>query len=248
MIRALISSSLHSKQRISPFRVSAKYTTTGRQRKEKTKLNTTSWIDKLFRDELANQSLPVADLKLLDGRSCTIENPQLTMQNEYLGGHLIDCIDAINEAAVISPNPRSKPLVVTVRGTGGGKTRLLEELRLNVNKATDNVALSITFNNRMPYDVKSEIFIEDANMLRVNIVLSILLRFAATAYDISYGNLIMYIKDQIGNMDVSTLAVEENLVLFSRHFLSRIIHDIDATIRQESSSVCLRNFFCLSTK
>eukprot|EP00598_Pedospumella_elongata_P016554 CAMPEP_0185002812 /NCGR_PEP_ID=MMETSP1098-20130426/74812_1 /TAXON_ID=89044 /ORGANISM="Spumella elongata, Strain CCAP 955/1" /LENGTH=54 /DNA_ID=CAMNT_0027530365 /DNA_START=12 /DNA_END=173 /DNA_ORIENTATION=+ len=51
------------------------------------------------------------------------------MANPLLGTNLTSLTETVYEVAQAMPSCRSKPLLATVRGTGGGKTRLFEEIR-----------------------------------------------------------------------------------------------------------------------
>lgn len=114
-------------------------------------LSPTHWIDQFFcRNELSCLNLSIETMKLTLGKSSIINNPSKNLRNQYLGGHLSTCIHVLESALQSPPDNREKPLVVTIRGTGGGKTRLFEELRRHLNEGdNEGVALSITFNKKL---------------------------------------------------------------------------------------------------
>lgn len=199
------------------------------------------WLNKLFDEFLKDKIKSVSSLKLATGSSCIINDPEFTMQNEYLGDHLEVCLETVKKVLMIPPSTRLKPLVVTVRGMGGGKTRLLEELRAATNLAPNTLALSITFNNKMSYSAQDEQFFIGSHMLRVNILLSILLRFAATVYDVSYSDFRIHMNTEVMNLDASMLKDEAEVVLFGRHFVCRILLDIDSSFRRDVPSVPMKD-------
>ena len=57
------------------------------------------------------------------------------------------------QAAAVLPDSRQKPVVATVRGTGGGKTRALEEIRWGLLGDPCVLPLAITFNSTMDLDL-----------------------------------------------------------------------------------------------
>lgn len=205
-------------------------------------LTSTEWIDKFFNDnKLQDCILPIKEIKSKFGKSCIINDPADTLNNRYFGGHLRNCDKILSEALVKAPSTRLKPLVVTVRGVGGGKTRLFEELRFLQNDRQDTVALSITFNNKMDYCKTTELFVTDRDYVELNFMLSILLRIATTVYDVSISQLRIYVRQAIYNLSLD-LMVDSNLIeSFGRHFLQRMIHDIDISLRKDSPNNFLKN-------
>jgi uridine kinase len=59
--------------------------------------------------------------------------------------HYFDtAIKSLDEVLKQEPDNRFKDLIVTVRGSGGGKTRMLEELRRATNCRNNAVAIGVT--------------------------------------------------------------------------------------------------------
>jgi len=80
-------------------------------------------------------SAPMADIKSATGIPCVINYCVATMGHEYIGvDSLNENIAEIQKAILCPPDFREKPLVAIVLGSGGGKTRLLEECRRQLNK------------------------------------------------------------------------------------------------------------------
>lgn len=81
------------------------------------------------------------------------------------------------------PSPKSKPVLATVKGVGGGKTRFCEESRQALNARDDTLAIGITFNNLTPYSTEVEMFIADNDFLKLNMMLSVMSRIAMVVYE-----------------------------------------------------------------
>lgn len=91
------------------------------------------------------------------------------------------------------------------------------------------------------YEVEDEIFVKDPAFLKLNIVLSVLLRIAVTAYDISLEDLRTYVRQEIVHLNLGSTQDAISIERFGRYFLQCIIHDIDATLNRESPGRFLKN-------
>ena len=120
-----------------------------------------------FKDRIV---VSIEDIKLDDGIPCIINRPHITMHHQYLEKEYLDAaLKSLDEVLKQEPDNRSKDLIATVRGSGGGKTRMLEELRRATNDREDAVAIGVTFNNNTGYDTKREKFV-NAEGTGVNIM------------------------------------------------------------------------------
>ena len=96
-------------------------------------------------------------------------------------------LKSLDEVLKQEPDNRSKNLIATVRGSGGGKTRMLEELRRATNRRNDAVAIGLTFNNNTGYDKIEERglnikgYVND-DKIGLNIILSIICRICCVFY------------------------------------------------------------------
>ena len=151
----------------------------------------------------------------------------MNLANPYLGGTLNYCVQTVKVALETAPNPRFKPVVMTVRGVGSGKTRVLEEIRRELNEDPNTVVLSVTLNNNMDYVAAVESF---TPTLSVNFVFSILLRYLAVVYKLEFVKLIYLFAQEIKSLDTAALTNLENMALFARHFLARIARDIKSNV------------------
>ena len=126
-------------------------------------MNPNEWIEEIFEHGNLLKISTISDIKSDVGKPCIMSDPKITMDNPYLGDHLPKCLDMVDDALKRSPSNRFKPVVVTLRGSGCGKTRLLEEIRRSKNKDRknkdrNNIVLSITFNNLTNYFAEKENF------------------------------------------------------------------------------------------
>jgi len=137
------------------------------------------WVQYHFKDRIV---VSIEDIKLDDGIPCIINRPHITMHHPYLENEYLDAaLKSLNEVLKQEPDNRSKDLIATVRGSDGGKTRMLEELRRATNNREDTVAIGVTFNNNTGYDKKREKFVI-AESSGVNIMLSIICRICCVIY------------------------------------------------------------------
>ena len=137
------------------------------------------WVQYHFKDRIV---VSIEDIKADNGITCIINDPQVTMHQPYLEPVYLDAaIKSLNEVLQQQPSNRAKNLIATVRGSGGGKTRMLEELRRATNRRDDAVAIGLTFNNNMGYDKIEEAYIND-DKRGVNIILSVICRICCVVY------------------------------------------------------------------
>ena len=124
----------------------------------------------------------IVEMKSLTGCGCIIDVPHSTMKQPYLGEeYLDDAMEIVKENLKEPPGTRSKPVIMTVGGTGGGKTRTFEEIRRKVNEDDGLLAIAITFNNLTPYAADTESFTKDGGLY---ILLSIMCRIVAVVYEV----------------------------------------------------------------
>ena len=126
----------------------------------------------------------IEDIKSHTGIPCIINRPHVTMHHPYLETDYLDtAINSLDEVLKQEPDNRFKDLIATVRGSGGGKTRMLEELRRATNRRDDAVAIGVTFNNNTIYDKNREKFVhEEDEGTGLNIILSIICRICYVVY------------------------------------------------------------------
>ena len=73
-----------------------------------------------------------------------------TLLLPYTGVNIDEIVQDIITASKLSPSaPRSKYLMATLRGVGGGKTRMIEETRIRMGLLYPNwLPIAITFNHK----------------------------------------------------------------------------------------------------
>ena len=124
-----------------------------------------------------------------------------------------------------------------VRGTGGGKTRLLEEIRRRLNNEKDTVAIAITFNAHSEYPHSGEIYVEGPEYWSMNIMLAMLTRIAVVVYGGESIKMIRIIRDNIHELNLegykgSTCLSE--LSTLARVFLQHFMLDLDSSVKAGS--------------
>jgi hypothetical protein len=76
-----------------------------------------------------------------------IDEPEKRLKNPMLSFDLDGKVKAILESAALT-GAREKPALAILRGTGGGKTRALEELRMALHMKEQVMCVAITFNSK----------------------------------------------------------------------------------------------------
>lgn len=108
----------------------------------------------IFR-ELANHPRPSYTID--EDPKFIIDVTSIRLAHAYIGMEsLTDAFTIINETFNASPSPRTKPLLATLRGIGGGKTRFLEEIRNYYQSDSSTLSIAITFNSNSEFDIEEE--------------------------------------------------------------------------------------------
>jgi hypothetical protein len=138
-------------------------------------------------------------------------------------------IAEINDVLKIDPDARMKPLLATVKGSGGGKTRLLEETRRALNKREDTLAIGVTFNSNTTYSVgENRISETDTLPLHFDAVLSVMTRIVAVLYQEPFDDVINAFSESAHNLDRKKLYTDRNLAKFFRSFLNAVMDTLVA--------------------
>ena len=90
-----------------------------------------------------------------------------------------------NAIEIPAENVRDKPLVATTRGSGSGKSRAIEELRLHyLLNSSDTLAIAVTFNSKWDFDsTELQPFIEMFTNTKLSIAMSIVARMLSMLYE-----------------------------------------------------------------
>ena len=83
-------------------------------------------------------------------RGCLIDSPEKTMAHGIIGFDPKAAAAEILKCSGEKIGPRTEPLVAVSRGSGGGKTRCMEETRRKLLEEKDVLVLTLTFNNLTP--------------------------------------------------------------------------------------------------
>ena len=121
-------------------------------------------------------------------------------------------LQLVENALLQTPSSRWKPVVCTVRGTGGGKTRALEELRIALNKRNGCVAVAVTFNKNTMLHID-----ETSGNKERALVKAVISRLASTLYSIELTDCI-----PILNGVPIEIKTEQLLPGFIRHVVKRM--------------------------
>jgi len=205
--------------------------------KKPLKLSSPKWFKKVFKSP--RKPRPLSEIKAETGFPCIIDEPDMTMANPYLGNNVNESVFKIKEILKTKPGPRKKPVAYTVKGVGGGKTRLFEETRRTLNKESrNNVVIAITFNSNSAYSIKSEEFIPHSKYASLNIILSVICRIATVVYDNDFVTVSGVVMKNINslNYDAENLYSSVGLASFIRSFLNHVINDIDKSVKAAAVS------------
>jgi hypothetical protein len=108
------------------------------------------------------------------------------MGPEYINNYsLAKNLQDLNEAIDGPADYRDKPWMVVVVGSGGGKTRLLEEYRQALNQDDSTLVIAITNNVPSEYDSAQDIFVPGDDNIALNFALSVLSRVVSCTIMIS---------------------------------------------------------------
>ena len=197
---------------------------------------------KAFIDELMIplSSLRLDDIKAAQGKSCIIDNPDETMANTYLDQESLKAnVKNITYALNKKPNSRSKPLLATVMGSGGGKTRLLEECRRILNEKNNTLVISVTFNNDIAYSWKDENFFDDDKFIPFNMLMSVLIRVMNVALPEDFDNIQKRVHRLLMNQDKSDYIDSGDLIKMFRYAMGRIVCAINVSNRTSLEGLVL---------
>ena len=159
----------------------------------------------------------------IDG--CIINSPLKTLAITLID---FDSKKAVNECLEISREPgdgRTKAVYVTVRGSGGGKTRSLEEMQRVLLLEEGVLSIAITFNNLWTYDCGKENWIEAKVKCRnLYHLISVIARMASVVFDVQFGAVKRLFHEELHSLDKSYQTKPDQLLrYFIRYMIERIL-------------------------
>lgn len=167
--------------------------------------------------------MPIDEIKSKTGLACIMDSPEVHMAIEYIEeSYVMEAMDELSEVLRQGSGPRIKDVIITVRGSGGGKTRMLEEIRRRMNKRPDTVVIAVTFNNLTDYNSSiEERFINQDCGGAFNIMLSIICRLCCVVYGYSFEESLLRMKSLqlFDSLDVNC----DILQPFIQHIITQII-------------------------
>jgi hypothetical protein len=114
--------------------------------------------------------------------SYIIDSPSLKLSVDYplitTSLHLNEV--RVQQALIARPGQRTKPIIVCTKGKGGGKTRIMEEIRLATNRKHDSLAIGLTFNNHTLFDAPLDVYMKNDPAL--SFALAIVTRTISSIY------------------------------------------------------------------
>jgi len=192
--------------------------------------------DKFLDGILPQMSAPLADVRRLTGDPCIIVNLESTMEHDYIGADSLKLnLESIEDALAFSPGPRKKSVVAVVLGSGGGKTRLLEECRRRLNEDNGTVVVAVTMNSHTSYDVVAEKFFPGDANVSLNMALSIVLRVITVVCNTTFEESLDSITTHTSYLDYRKLRTTISLSKFLRAAMSRVGRALDARSKAESN-------------
>jgi hypothetical protein len=183
------------------------------------------------------------------------------MAIEYIEDtYLKEAMEVLSDVLFQESGPRIKNVIMTVRGSGGGKTRMLEEIRRKVNERYDGVAIAVTFNNLTDYNSIKERFIINHHHHHdcgaFNLILSIICRLCCIIYGYSFEESVLRMKNLqfLDSLDMNC----DILQLFIQHIINQITKNgtklkdfilmIDEVARIDDGSGSLNSALSIITK
>ena len=157
-----------------------------------------------------------------------IDDPSARLANPLISLDPVKWADVVMQQAQLAPGTRAKPLLATVRGMGGGKTRALEEIRWELLQKPGVLPLAITFNSTMDFNPME---LNWGTTPCISYAFSVITRLASVLYGISMGNVISRLK----KLNESPKIQNYDLVLGQNEFsdsvaLKQVDLDLPATI------------------
>ena len=212
------------------------------------------WVKNLFGSLTPSQDLIHRDMKIFNDKEdwgCIINSPESTMTNPILGTDTTSMIQKVKECAAISPGDHTKPLLVCVRGTGGGKTRLFEELRRNLYLEPDVLPIAITFNGDTSYDGIEYLMNKNEKDLqndkaKKHAAMSIIARIARVFYGMKLFGVQRLIRNQLKSLtnDFDTIELYTSFIKLMRDQLAAAGRNTTTFVLFMDETVHFQRFLC----
>jgi hypothetical protein len=109
------------------------------------------------------------------------------MKHEIISFNVQENVDMILKISKKGRGSRLKPVIGILRGSGGGKTMMLEELHRNLCIKDDVLSLAITFNNKTSYSATTDNW--GTKSYKLSYQLSVIARLASCFLQVDFINL-----------------------------------------------------------
>jgi hypothetical protein len=118
-------------------------------------------LNELFHNKQCHQVYYKPPLDRIEYVACLehvaiINRPTEKLEFKHITSNAAEVADEAMRIAELEPDTRSKPVLGLVKGTGGGKTRALEEIRYELLAKDGVLPLAFTFNSNMNFSPKVE--------------------------------------------------------------------------------------------
>lgn len=186
-------------------------------------VNDSKWLNAVFSQQKISDVLMKRDGLYLGSPvdvGCVINNPNRTMSNPFMGVDLFAINSLVIGVAKSSDDARKKPLLVSVRGTGGGKTRLFEEIRRALIRDISVLPIAITFNSNS--SISTMEFLTCGRLAlkaSCSASLSIICRMTSAFFGIEVAAMRNHMEKHIHRLDPEF--DEENLFLYMEEMMRR---------------------------
>ena len=187
-----------------------------------------NWLGSVFPTE----KLPVCSLYLEPGvhdleylntdkdTGCIMDGPQRTMMHDMIGFDVETATEMVLENARSGDTGRSKGVFATARGSGGGKSRILEEIRRNLLRRDKVLPVAITFNFNS--EIERDSWFKDVKNLGKAYALSLTVRVASVVFGVSYFSMSKLVQANLDCLDLSSTAVDEMIQEMVIFFVRRV--------------------------
>jgi hypothetical protein len=151
---------------------------------------------------------------------CIMDDPARTMAHPIIDFDVEKASELVIQSAQSDIVGRGKPVFAIARGSGGGKSRIEEEIRRNLLRREKVVPVAITFNGNSGIDLDS--WWMDIDEKREAYALSLTARVASALFGITYAKTIKRVNIYLACLDLSSTTYEEMIREMVEFFVWRV--------------------------
>jgi hypothetical protein len=160
----------------------------------------------------------VHDLEYLNtdkDTGCIMDGPRRTMMHDMIGFDVEKNAEMVLKNAQLGDTGRSNAVFAIARGSGGGKSRTLEEIRRNLIRRDKVLPVAITFNFNS--EIERDSWFKDVKVIGKAYALSLTARVASVVFGVSYFSMSDLVAANLDRLDLSSTAVDvmiQEMVIF----------------------------------